>query len=107
MSRTAVVKRFQVRPADRHHATAMPHRGSDISLQVTLLSGRTEAFRVHRRNKVSFVRSLVAQRLQVDSRCVMLLVGEESMLDCRDLCWYDIDDGHQIQAVLIPVPSTY
>ena len=103
MSRVTVVKRFQVRPADRHHATTMPHRGSDIALQVTFLSGRIEVFRVHRRNKVAFVRSLVAQRLQVDSRCVMLLFGEESMLDCRELRWYDIVDGDQIQAILVPV----
>ena len=107
MSNTVSVETPQVFPADRHRTKAVPHRGSECSLQVTLLSGRNEAFGVHRRSKVSSVRSLVAQRLQVDSRCVTLLFGEESMLDCRELRRYDVVDGDQIQAILVPVLSSH
>jgi hypothetical protein len=78
----------------------MGHRSKKWVLRGRLLSGEVEELLVRNHNKVSFVRSLVAQRLGVGASSVKLLVGDDIMDDWRALSWYDLSGGAEITIVL-------
>ena len=77
----------------------MGHRRPEWLLRGRLLSGEVEEVLVRSRNKVSFVRALVAQRLGVSVSSITLLAGEDVMDDWRALSWYDLSGAGEMTIV--------